>query len=554
MDGEVWDYVIVGSGFGGAISAMRLAQKGYRVAVIEAGRRWRDQDFPKTNWDSKNYNWLPRLGWTGPMRLTLLRHVVAAGWAGVGGGSLMYGNTLFLPQDSFFDDPEIRKLGSRPEIEAYFDLASRMLGVTPNPRLYQPDQWIKETVQEYGRGHTFTPSPVAINFSEGNTDPYFGGDGPNRGACNFCGGCFLGCRENAKNTLEKNYLYFAEKLGAVIYPETEVCDLIPMSSHPEDGFCIVTRCSTNVREQWFGGRKTRVRAKNIVISAGVMGTLKLLLKVKRDRLPQISDQLGYHVMTNSEALVGVRVDDKSADLSRGVAASSSVFPDEHTQIQVDRYPDGANAQALWLTMMVDGGGRMPRFIRWVWNVAKHPVRFVRVHSPSRWARQTMILVVMQNLKSSLRVVLKGNCLGSKRDNGPIAPGFIPIANDFARRLAARSKGEPLTFFTEAWMNIPVTAHILGGCKMGDSVQDSVLDVKNRLHGFPNIIVCDGSVITTNLGVNPALSIAALTERAMSFIPPKTGATPRHFQFEHDWPEARVLFSAGLNNEGGVGHV
>jgi cholesterol oxidase len=543
VDIEVWDYVVIGSGFGGAVAALRLAQKGYRVAVLEAGRRWRDDEYPQTTWDSKKYMWLPRLGRTGILRTTFLRHAVVLAGAGVGGGSLMYGNTLFRPRDSFFEDADVRKLGSRAELTRFFDLAHRMLGVVPNPRLFAPDRWIRETAEEYGRGHTFTRSPVGVNFSPDRGDPYFGGEGPERAACTFCGGCFLGCRHNAKNTLDKNYLYFAEKLGAVIYPETEACDVAMPGEGPEEGYRIITRSATDVRTQWFGGAKREMRAKNVVIAAGVMGSLKLLLKMKRGGFPLISDQVGCHVMTNSEALVGVTVRDRKANHSEGIAASSSVFPDEHTQIQVDRYPDGSDALGLTTTLMVDGGTRLPRPVRLLGEIVKHPVKFLAMLNPSGWARRSMVLVVMQNVQSSLRVVLKGSRLASVPGAGPMAPAYIPIANDFARRLARRCNGDPRSMVNEVLLDVPSTAHVMGGCRMGASPSDSVLDEQNRLHGYPGILVCDGSMITTNLGVNPALSIAALAERAMSFIAPREGAQPRHFRFEEQWPEARVLFDA-----------
>jgi cholesterol oxidase len=547
LDTTEWDYVIVGSGFGGSVAALRLAQKGYRVAVIEAGRRWRDDDFPTTNWDSKNSIWAPKLGWTGPGRWTFLRHALVLSWAGVGGGSLLYGNTLFRPTEGFFNHPDVARLGPRADLDACFDLATRMLGVATNPHMTQPDHWLREVAAEYGRADTFTPSPVAIQFkprkNEAHFDPYFEGEGPTRGTCSACGGCFIGCRENAKNTLEKNYLYFAEKLGVAIYPETEVCDIAQLGDAQNPSYRLTTRHGTDLRTQWFGGETTQVYTKNIVIAAGVTGTMKLLLALKATRFPQISDRLGRDVMTNGETLLGVRVDDPAADLSRGIAASSSVFPDEHTQIQVDRFPTGANALALTMTVMVDGDTptSAPRWLRWLGLSLRHPIKFLQTMRPANWAKQSMILVVMQTLESSLRVTLKDGKLKSHPGDGPLAPTWIPLGNDFARRLARLSRGKPLTAIFEALFNLPATAHVLGGCKMGDSAADSVLDRQNQVHGLPGVMVCDGSMITNNLGVNPALSITALAERAMSFIPPKDGASVKNFAFERDWPEAAILF-------------
>ncbi len=334
------DWAVVGSGFGGSVAAMRLAQKGYRVTVFEAGRRFGPNDLPKSSWDARRFWWAPSLGCYGIQRIDLLRHVTVLGGAGVGGGSLVYGNTLFVPLEPFFERELIREMGGRKGLMPWFGLARRMLGVVENPRLFEPDELLRQTAAEYGREGTFTPSPVGVFFGEEERtvpDPYFGGEGPERTGCNFCGGCFIGCRVGAKNTLDRNYLYFAERFGARVVAETEVLDIRPLSEDGRAGYELGVRPVRGA----FGRPVKRVRAGGVVVAAGVLGTVRLLDRLRREgRLPRLSSKVGSGVRTNSETIVGVMARDRKADYSRGIAASSSVFPDEHTQIQADRYPAG----------------------------------------------------------------------------------------------------------------------------------------------------------------------------------------------------------------------
>lgn len=521
------DFLVVGSGFGGSVAALRLAEKGYRVAVLEAGRRWRPEDFPTTNWDTRRSTWAPWAGLYGLQSLELLRHVLVARGVGVGGGSLIYGNTLFTPLDPFFETPVIAHLGGRAALEPYYDRARDMLGVVSNPRLFEPDLLLRETAAELGRSDTFISSPVGVFFGEPERtvpDPYFDGAGPARAGCTFCGGCFTGCRVGAKNSLDLNYLHLAEGRGARIVPETEVITIRPLSEDGADGYLAVTRRTTRrLRRQ----RRT-MTARGVVVAGGVMGTLRLLHRCRQEgHLPRLSPRLGDLVRTNSETILAVRTRGSDIDFSRGLSASSSVFPDEHTQIQGDRYGAGSDLLALLSTSLVDGDGRLPRPLRLAGTVVRHPLRFLSSLRPAGFARQTMLLVVMQDHDNSLRIVRRrpwywpfAHQLASRRGSGPAAPSSIPVANDFARRLAARTGGQPLGSLPEVLLNTPVTAHILGGCVMADSAEEGVVDPENRVFGYRNLWVCDGSTIPANLGVNPALSILAFAERAMAMVPPR----------------------------------
>jgi cholesterol oxidase len=528
------DWAVIGSGFGGSVAALRLAQKGWSVAVLEQGRRWPATELPASTRELRKSYWAPRLGARGLLRMDLLRHLLALGGVGVGGGSLVYGNTLFDPLPSFFARPEIARLGP---LAPYYDLARAMLGVVPNPRLGPVDDALRATAAELGRGDTFRPSPVGVFFGDperDTPDPYFDGEGPARRGCTACGACFVGCRQGAKNTLDRNYLWLAERLGVVIHADTRVVAIRPRSPHAAagggaggdgaDGYVL------DLADPARPGRVTRtLRAGGVVIAAGVLGTLELLLSAQaRGDLPRLSPRLGHDVRSNSEAIVGVTARG-DVDWSAGLAASSSVFPDDHTQVQADRYPAGSDTMALMSTLLVDGGGAIPRPLRFVAAALRHPVDLLRIAWPVGFARKSVILVVMQDLESRLRIVRGRGGLDSRAD-GPF-PTHLPVANEFARRLAARLDAIPRSAVPEVFLDRPATAHLLGGCVIGASPDEGVVDLQQRAHGYRGLLVCDGSVIPANLGVNPALSITAFAERALAHVPTRPGATRRALAIE-----------------------
>ena len=545
MTGHDVDFAVIGSGFGGSVAALRLAQKGHRVVVLEAGRRWRPDEFPKSSWDAKRYLWLPRLGCFGLQRLQQFRHLFAVAGVGVGGGSLIYGNTLFTPGARFFSVPIVEKMGGEAGLMPYYRLATKMMGVVPNPRLTDVDRVLRDTAADYGREHTFTPSPVGVFFGpEGETvdDPYFRGEGPPRTGCDGCGRCFIGCPSGAKNSLDLNYLYLAERLGVEIRPETEAVRLRPLSEDGADGYRVETRCTTSRRSK----DERSIRARAVVVAAGVLGTVHLLARARADGdLPRLSERIGWDVRTNSESILGVLTRDRDVDLSKGLAASSSVFPDEHTQVQADRYPERSDFIGLLSTILVDGGGRWPRPARWLAAILKNPIDFARSLRPIGFAKRSAVLVVMQDLDSSLRLELvrrrwKGSSstLATRVDARNRVPTYIPIANDFARRMAARMNAVPLSSLSEVLLDAPATAHILGGCVIAETPAEGVVDLDQSAFGYRNLYVCDGSVIPANLGVNPALSILAFAERAMARIPAVGEA--RYLEVDREWRVERVL--------------
>ena len=546
-----YDYIIIGSGFGGSVSAMRLSQKGYKVAVIESGKRWKSEDYPKTNFSLRKYIWMPKLFCYGIQRINLLNDVMILSGAGVGGGSLVYANTLYIPPKKFFETEIIKKMGAEKLLLPFYKIAQRMLGVIENPKLWEVDQYMKETATEMGVGETFKKTPVGIHFSDKNqVDPYFDGEGPLRNSCNFCGGCMVGCRFNAKNTLDKNYLFFAEKLGAEIIPESKVVKLIPLSEDGASGYEIHTISTTGI----FGYPKKVYRTKAVVLSAGVMGTLGLLLKMKEDGiLPKLSNKLGNLVRTNSESIVGTTSLNKEVDFSKGIAITSSVYPDENTHIEPVRYSEGSDAMgSLAAGSLVDGGGSVPRVIRFFTSIIKHPFHTIRFLSPFGFAKKSIILLVMQTVDNSIQILRKRRwiwpfqkTLSSRQETGKRIPAYIPIANEFARRLAKKINGVARSSYNEVLLDIPTTAHILGGCVISDSEESGVIDIQNRVYGYQNMLVCDGSMVPANLGVNPSLTITALTERAMSFIPKKEKMS--FFKFEKKW-KITSLIDAPLKNK------
>ncbi len=520
-----YDYVIIGSGFGGSVSALRLAEKGYSVAVLEMGKRWRTEDFPKTNWSLKKYFWRPALGLHGIQQLTVLRDVFILHGAGVGGGSLVYANTLLVPPDPVFQDPSWRHLGDwKQRLLPYYAVAKRMLGVVEAPNVMAADLVLKRVADEMGRGHTFHKATVGVYFGDGPgkkaSDPFFGGEGPDRVGCTHCGACMVGCRVGAKNTLDKNYLYLAEKHGAVIVPERKVVDVRPLEG---GGYAITSERSTS---RWKKDRQT-LRARGVVFSAGVLGTVELLMRCRDSgALPNVSQKLGDFVRTNSEALLGVSAtkDLANVDYSKGIAITSGVYIDDKTHVEVVRFNEGSDVMAPLSTLLTPGGPPVPRWARWLGEIAKHPVLFARSVVPFGWAKRTAILLVMQPIDNFLKLRMRKSRLdpsGSTLDSdaeGSTVPTYIPIANEFAQRMAKAIGGHAGSGTLEVLLNVATTAHILGGCPMGTSAANGVIDDGCRVFGYDDMYVVDGSMIPANLGVNPSLTITAMAEYAMSRVP------------------------------------
>jgi len=518
-----WDHdvLVIGSGFGGSTAALRLTEKGWSVGVVEAGRRFDRDSLPRTSWQLSRYLWFPKLGLRGIQRMTLLHDVLVLSGAGVGGGSLVYANTLYRPLAPFYDDPQWRDLADwRTELAPYYDQAERMLGAADTKADSPADAVIRQVATEMGVGHTFHSAPVGVLFTDrpGETvaDPYFGGVGPERVSCIGCGACMTGCRVGAKNSLDLNYLYLAEQGGATVYPEHEVTDIVAL---PGEGYEVTTQRPGAWRR---AGRARRTfRVQHVVLAAGTLGTQRLLHRMRdTGRLPSLSPRLGELTRTNSEALVGATARTVGTDYSRGVAITSSFHPDEHTHIEPVRYGKGANAMGLLAVPMVDGGGPVPRWMRFLANTARHPVLFARSISVRRWSERTIILLVMQSLDNSIRVVRRRGRLTSERAKGANNPTWIPAANQAARLTAVHIGGEPGSAINEAVLNVPTTAHLIGGCVIGGSPEHGVIDPYHRVYGYPGLHVCDGSAVSANLGVNPSLTITAMTERAMALWPNK----------------------------------
>jgi cholesterol oxidase len=527
-----YDVLVIGSGFGGSVSALRLTEKGYRVGVLEAGRRFSPETLPKTSWRIRDFIWAPKLGCTGIQRIHVLKDCVILGGAGVGGGSLNYANTLYEPPQPFYDDAQWAHITDwRDELAPHYDQAKRMLGVVTNPTTTPSDVEMRRLAEQFGKGDTFHAAPVGVFFGRdgkeepGQTvpDPYFGGAGPDRTGCIQCGSCMTGCRHGAKNTLVTNYLYLAEKNGADIHPLTTVTDVRPRR---EGGYEVRT-----VRTGRWSSRPDRTfTADQVVFSAGTYNTQKLLHRLRDTSLPHISPRLGYLTRTNSEALLGVRMTKPPHDYTKGVAITSSWHPDEDTHIEPVRYGKGSNAMGLLNTLMTDGGSRRHRLAQILLAMLRNPAR-LRLLVPRRWSERVIILLVMQTLDNSITVMRKRTRLGRKKltsaqGEGEPNPTWIPVANAAAKQLAENVGGMPGGTWGDL-MNIPMTAHFIGGCAIGDCAETGVIDPYHRLYGHPGLHVADGSTLSANLGVNPSLSITAQAERAMSLWPNKgeTDARP-----------------------------
>jgi cholesterol oxidase len=513
------DVLVVGSGFGGSVTALRLAEKGYRVAVLEAGRRFADDELPQTSWRLPRFVWAPGLHWFGIQRINLLRNVMVLSGAGVGGGSLVYANTLYRPLAPFYTDSQWGHITDwAAELAPWYDQAERMLGVATYPRSTPSDEAMRKVAERMGVADTYHPTPVGIYFGQSGRDPYFGGAGPSRDGCIHCGACMTGCRHNAKNSLVKNYLYLAEKLGVQVYPLTTVTSIRPGS----DGFEVRARRTGGVARQTF-------RAERVVLAAGALGTQRLLHRMKASgTLPDLSPRLGALTRTNSEAILGARTLRGSTDFSEGAAITSSFHPDENTHIEPVRYGRGSNFMGLLQTVLVDGERWRP--LRWWRAFLSGLPTNVRVLSVRRWSERTVIALVMQSLDNSLTVHYGRNWYGRRRmsssqGHGAPNPRWIPAGNQAVRMLAEEIGGVPGGSWSDVF-NIPLTAHILGGAAIGDSPGTGVVDPYHRVYGYPGLSIVDGAAVSANLGVNPSLTITALAERAMSFWPNKGDPDPR----------------------------
>ena len=507
------DVIVIGSGFGGSVTALRLAEKGYRVTVLEAGRRFTPDTLPKTSWDLKSFLWMPRLGLTGMQRITWLKDVVILSGAGVGGGSLVYANTLYTPLPPFYADPQWSHITDwQDELAPHYDQAQRMLGVVENPAETPADRIFRKVAEDMGVGDTYHPTPVGVFFGEPGKevdDPYFGGAGPRRTGCIQCGNCMIGCRFGAKNRLDTNYLYLAQQLGAVVEPLTTVTKVEQEGDH-----WVVTSVPTGKK-----GPITRRTAEQVVLAAGTLGTQKLL-HAMRDTgvLPKVSPTLGRLTRTNSEALLGAQARKvPSPSFDQGIAITSSFHPDDVTHVEPVRYGKGSNAMGFLSTILVDGGG-IPRPLKFLLQILRHPWTFARSLSVRRWSEKTIIVLVMQTLDNSISVRrTKRGRLTSGPGHGAANPTWIPVAHEATRRIAKEIDGEAGGTLGDV-ANIPMTAHILGGAVISDSPEHGVIDPYHRVHGYPTLHVVDGAAISANLGVNPSLTITAQAERAMSLWP------------------------------------
>ncbi|MGB3014915.1 MAG: GMC family oxidoreductase [Candidatus Nanopelagicales bacterium] len=531
---EHWDVVVVGSGFGGSVAALRLSEKGYKVLVVESGRRFRDDELPKTSWRLPKFLWAPAMGMFGIQRLALLNDVLVLSGAGVGGGSLVYGNTLYEPLDEFYADKQWAHITDwRDELAPHYQQAKRMLGVVENPVETPADQVMLEVAKDLGVADTFHRTQVGVLFGEEPgvdvEDPFFGGAGPARTTCDSCGSCMTGCRLGAKNTLPKNYLHLAEGLGATIQPLTTVTGFSPL----EQGGYRVT-----MRGAGPGAGKpprTEITADHVILAAGTLGTQKLLHTMKDSgHLPALSDRLGALTRTNSESILTVEARDLEVDYSHGPAITSSIHPTPQTHVEPVRYGPGSNFMGMLSTMLTEGDRpgepSVSRPKRFLGAVRSNPASFLRSLSVRRWSQRTTVMLVMQSLDNSLNVTLKRNIFGqpklaSTQGTGEPNPAWIPEAHEVTKKFAEKTGGEPRGTWTEA-LNIPMTAHILGGAAIGDSPQTGVIDPYHRVYNYEGIHVVDGAAVSANLGVNPSLTITAQAERAMALWPNKGEADPR----------------------------
>jgi cholesterol oxidase len=537
---EDFDVLIIGSGFGGSVSALRLAEKGYRVGVLEAGRRFGPDDFARRNWNLRRFLWLPALGLRGIQRIDPLRQVLILSFAGVGGGSLGYAAVLPEPHDAFFTDPQWGHITDwKQELAPHYDQARRMLGSAEAPADSPADGVLAAVARHFGVEHTHVPTTVGLFLGEPEKrvpDPYFGGAGPACVGCRQCGGCMVGCRYEAKNSLDRNYLYLAESLGTRVFPEHEAVDL----EEADDGY----RVTTERPGAWIRKRRRTFIARQVVFAGGALRTTRLLLRLQvAGRLPRLSPRLGYVVRTNSESLLGAGAKNRKVDYSKGVAISSMIHPRPDTRIEPCRYPPGSNAMGLLASILVKGEGRLPRPMRFLATALRHPIDFGRSLSVRHWSERSVILLVMQSIDNSLRLFTRrgpfGTRVASEQGHGKPNPTWLPVGHEAARAAAKAMDGVPAASINESLLGIPMTAHILGGAAIGSDPESGVIDPYHRVYGHPGLYVIDGAAVSANLGSNPSLTITALAERAASMWPNQGDPDPRPAPGEPYRPVAPV---------------
>jgi len=519
---QTYDYIVIGSGFGGSVASMRLSEKGYSVLTIEKGRRFKTEDFPKTNWNLKKYFWLPQVGFLGFQKLDLYKHAFILSGTGVGGGSLVYANTLMIPPSAFFSNPQWKSFSNwEKELKPFYAEAGRMLGRTKFEKQNTEDKILRDVAKDLGKHDSFDNVYVGVYFNEDETprDPYFNGKGPLRNPCTNCAGCMVGCRENAKNTLDKNYLWFAEKYGAEIISETYVWKIEFVNGE----YHVHTKNTAGL----FPGNKQMHKAKGLIVTGGVLGTLKLLLTQKHifKTLPLLSDKLGESVRTNSETLCTATLSDRK--LNNSIAISTIFKPDKNTFVEIVKYPNKSNVMRNLLTIATDkNGSNSLRVFHFIKQVITRPTLFFRMAFNRHWAENTVVFLVMQTLDNKMRFVLKKWPFRKKltlvNNHKQKVPAYIPVGQEIMRKFAEKANAKAQNSTTEVLFNVPSTAHILGGVPMGDSVKNGVIDKDFKIFGYPNLYILDGSVVQGNLGVNPSLTITALAEYAMSKVPEKNG--------------------------------
>ena len=516
-----YDYIIIGSGFGGSVSALRLSEKGYKVLVVEKGSWWNSNDFPSTNWQLKKWLWIPTLRFFGFFKITFLRHVGILSGVGVGGGSLVYANTLPRPRNAFFNSGSWSGIQDwQAELEPHYKTAEKMLGSNQNPKLFDADLALKQVAIETGCEDGFAPTDVGVFFGEPEKivlDPYFEGKGPDREGCRHCGACMTGCRYNAKNSLDKNYLYLAKQNGVEIIAKHVVTDVSTIEDKSgKEGYTVTFSNSFS----FLPGKKSKVKTKGVIYAGGVMGTVRLLLNMKEKHLSKLSPKVGDDIRTNNESLIYVVSKDNIKDYSKGVAIGS-IFPsDENSHIEPVRYGSGSNFWKLMGVPLTFGSNIFVRLGKLIYHLVRHPISWLRIYTTKNFAEKSIVLLFMQHLDSTVKFKRGILNLTSHLSKGKAPTAFIQEAKELAERTSKVINGKPFVLATEALTGIPTTAHILGGAVIGKSIDEGVIDKNQKVFGYENMYVCDGSAISANPGVNPSLTITAMTEFAMSKVPEK----------------------------------